>query len=785
MVYYLQQNVAVLSQISQQISFIAPQFSIPSTPPPPFPAFNPSASDVRVNAFWFMALIFSLSAALLATLVQQWVRDYMHIFRRYGDPLKSARIRQYLYEGCEGWYMPVVAEAVPGLLHVSLFLFFVGLGDTVLRINTTVGLSTTIPIGISGFLYIFTIFAPVIYPQSPYQNAISGLIWYTIQKLRGRRFKDRDGNLKSVSTNMTQGQMQLAMEATEDREGRDARAIWWLVDSMTEDAEMESFVLAMPGSFNEEWGAKVWKRISEITSDENGTADWNGFATGPPTDTNLHIVMPIVTRPSIQTPIGVFSNLPSSIVRLFRTRNASRSPTNTMVQLPSQDSPDSHLPVVATSTHRRNVVRELSRRMAHTFETCGNRGIFSSDELWRRRTRACVEVTTSLVCYADAELGWYGDILRPLGNIGGHERIRELSSAGMDQSFVIRWTCLSIMAIRPMLSDNKLLMEDARLAVVSFGEFQGGDGTDEVAEKNAQEIDAVLDNAWRCVLSDFCQSWDTRGIPVCRKIVEFLGEQGAQTPNPDVFENAELLFDILQSIDSRISVLQERMNEQSHRITRLLPGVQSDVPLSAAIFLQTLELHNNIPEPRFIFPQVAFRRFFVLHNDYTHRFGVPLLDQDYEKVLFWQKSLSQRQLLWRLQDLRDGGGLGFTVELFLLVLRQLLSLYPSQRPHSAMYIRTFRATTSDWSKYKHSLGTQRILLATLTSSHGIVHQFNYPTYITDELWVLLDNILEGQTGAHIDNAVQQLTDHQYLDGYKYGAKALAIISRLRASRSSS
>jgi hypothetical protein len=391
-------------------------------------------------------------------------------------------------------------------------------------------------------------------------------------------------------------------------------------------------------------------------------------------------------------------------------------------------------------------------------------------------------VTTSLVCYADAELGWYGDILRPLGDIGGHERIQELSSAGMDQSFVIRWTCLSIMAIRPMLSGDKLLMEAARSAVASYGVFRGGDGTDEVAEKNAQEIDTTLDNARRCVLLKFRQS---RNVPVCQKIEEFLGEQGAQTPDPDVFENANLLLDILQSIDSRISILQETMSAQCHRITRLLPGVQSGDPLSVSIFLQTLESCNEFLTPRFIFPQITFERFFQIHNHYTQGSCLPLIDQDYEKVLFWQKSLSQRELLSRLQDLRDGGGLGFTVELFLLALRQLLSIYPSQRSHSAMYIRTFLAIASDWSKYKHSLGTQRILLATLTSDHGIVHQFNYPTYITDELWMLLDNILEGQTGTHIDNAVEQLTDHRCLDGHKYGAKALAIISRLRASQSSS
>jgi len=146
MVYYLRQHSTILSQISVQLSSIAPQVSIPSTPPPPFPVFNPLASDVRINAFWFMALAFSLFAALLAILVQQWVRDYMHVFQRYGDPLKSARLRQYLYEGCERWHMPSVAEAVPEFLHVSLFLFFAGLGNSLLNINTKVALSTIVPI---------------------------------------------------------------------------------------------------------------------------------------------------------------------------------------------------------------------------------------------------------------------------------------------------------------------------------------------------------------------------------------------------------------------------------------------------------------------------------------------------------------------------------------------------------------------------------------------------------------------------------------------------------------
>jgi hypothetical protein len=93
----------------------------------------------------------------------------MHV-QRYSDPLKSARLRQHLREGSEGWYMPLVGEAVliSSTSLYSLFLFFASLGNLLLNVSTTVGSSTVqvVPIGIGGLLCIFTIFAPIIYPQS-------------------------------------------------------------------------------------------------------------------------------------------------------------------------------------------------------------------------------------------------------------------------------------------------------------------------------------------------------------------------------------------------------------------------------------------------------------------------------------------------------------------------------------------------------------------------------------------------------------------------------------------
>jgi Family of unknown function (DUF6535) len=405
----MQQNVALLAQISEQISSIAPQFTIPSIPPAPYPTFKPSSSDIRVNALWFMSLIFSLSAALLAILVQQWVRDYMHVFERYSDALKRARLRQYLSEGSENWYMPVLAEAVPALLHISLFLFFIGLVCFVLNINTTVGVSTIIPIGISSSFYIFTIFAPVLYPQSPYQNSFSGLIWYVAQKLHGRSYQDRDheGESKALSSSMAAGQMELAMEETKERKRRDERAILSLVNNMTEDAEMESLVMAIPGSFNTAWGRDVWKGTSGAIEQENMSSN---DALMP----NMNPRPPL--PPSILTPqrVSTIRNWYGLVLRSVGVRRVNHSISVTRLSHPP--------PQLSLSDHpafilQNEPMRELSRRVCHLFETCNYRGHFASNDVWRNRTRACVETVSLFVFCANVNLDWFGDITKTLSDI--------------------------------------------------------------------------------------------------------------------------------------------------------------------------------------------------------------------------------------------------------------------------------------------------------------------------------------------------------------------------------
>jgi Family of unknown function (DUF6535) len=766
----MQQNVAMLAQISHQISSIAPQVTIPSTPPPALPTFKPLSSDIRVNVFWFMSLVFSLSAALLAILVQQWVRDYMHVFQRYSDSLKSARLRQYLYEGCEGWYMPVLAEAVPGLLHVSLFLFFVGLVEFILNINTTVGVTTMVPIGISGLFYIFTMFAPVIYPQSPYQNSFSGLIWYVIQKLHGWRYNDRGsgGASKSVSSNMADGQMQLAMEETGERKMRDERAISWLVNNMTEDTEMESLVMAIPGSFKTEWGVEVWRGFSEAIEEENKSTTQNELGMGPHTEMNLSTPMP----PSIPTPQRVSTprNLLGPVSRLVRVRRANNSTAVPRVShLPPHPSnhPDSDL----TPVQRNEAMWELSRRVGHLLETCNNRGHFGSDELWRKRTRACVETAASLVCCVNADLGWFGDIGKVLSDIGVVEKIDGPCTARLDESFVARWTCLSIVAIRPALSHGEV-EQSTTVAVSICAMIQGQDGTtDDQALEAAKKIDRDFEQVWYCLCRLYFSLF--RGQELTEEQVrEKLRSDESQT-QISVLERINIEAERMGDLDWWIAQVMRSTNDATQKLTLQLPGVHFDAlhqEPESPTFNQAL--HFLSTRPVSVLPRQLLRglcSFAPKLRDIINAQGVEECQGTLDSLKtvidaggwFGRGPLMERQLA-RLQDLRNGAGLGFTVELFFATLRKVLPTPSLKESQYALYVGSLKSITSDWEKQRYSLGTQKVILdvvcdlASRLPLYDLPSEFACPSTITDELLVLLRNMFEGHTGPHIDDAVQRL-----------------------------
>jgi hypothetical protein len=76
---------------------------------------------------------------------------------------------------------------------------------------------------------------------------------------------------------MKEGRMQLAMNYSKDRKDRDAHAIKWIVDDLTEDSELEQLVRNIPDSFNSTWGKDVLETVTNDMERENSGARLNNI----------------------------------------------------------------------------------------------------------------------------------------------------------------------------------------------------------------------------------------------------------------------------------------------------------------------------------------------------------------------------------------------------------------------------------------------------------------------------------------------------------------------------
>ncbi|KAH9172742.1 hypothetical protein EDB89DRAFT_2069411 [Lactarius sanguifluus] len=699
--YYQQQSVAMLAQISHQIASITPQVPVAPTPPP-YPAFYPSSSDVRVNIYWVTGLVCSLSAALLATVVQQWVRSYMQVFQQYDHPLKRARFRQFFFEGADG--MRTLAGAVQRLIQLSLFCFFLGLGDSMLNTNTTVGLTTIIPICVCGSLYLYSVSAPLRNLQSPHQNLFSRLIFFLMQKFPRPYFFDaRLLRNKCTPMSIEEYQEELVMEEIE-RKKRDVRAIQWLVGNTAATGEMEPLVLAIPGAFNTEWGREVWKDVS--SQGRSDTTDSQADSAG---------------RVSLK-------HHPSQFLE-------------------------------------GTAVGAICRCVRYLCETCSNRSYFPNEEARRRRMRACVEAAASLVCCINFRLEWLGEgeVGKLVSEIGQIDHLNQLPTTTSDPSFIVRWTCLSLVTIQRILGGNRLAVL-ARYALNGLARFQLEYGQpDDTAWRSARRIEECLETAWERV-EELRQAFEPLTQKKTREQVEdILRNHESQISE---LERIKAEADRLEDVDWRISLYQDAMDEDTYRLMRQLPGVSFDERHRSDSFLISdifnVPVTGSFPAtPQLIFPgqqvqalarlgpklrEVLDGRVTDGHNEVLDS----LKSVDQVPVSARRRDGSMIRQLWRLQDIRDGGGLGFTVELFFLSLKQLLSVPSLHESNSVFYIGAFKIITSHWEETRESLGTQHILLNIICDliirDRGVFSNFSYPESITTMLLDMVGNMLQGICG---------------------------------------
>ena len=241
------------------------QVLIPLTLPNPSTPFSPPTSAIWVNSLWFLSLVISLTCALLATLLQQWARRYMKVIQTRYSPHKRARIRAFFAEGVEKLHLPWAVEALPGLLHLSLFLFFAGLAVFLFNINHTVFNVTISWVGFCTCMYMCITLMPMFWHDSPYYAPLSSSAWYLYTgilftlfrilrrvadrcklrySIRRRARKLRWTYWKRTLRGMEKEFEETALKAPSEIDGR---ALMWTYESLDEDHELEQFFAGIPG----------------------------------------------------------------------------------------------------------------------------------------------------------------------------------------------------------------------------------------------------------------------------------------------------------------------------------------------------------------------------------------------------------------------------------------------------------------------------------------------------------------------------------------------------------
>jgi hypothetical protein len=238
------------------------RISIPSSLTDPSQPFTPPAAAVWVNGLWFLSLLISLTCALLATLLQQWARRYLIVAHPRYRPRKHARIRAFYAQGVENLHVSWTVEALPTLLHISLFLFFAGLSVFLFGVNHTIFNVVIAWVGLCVVVYAYLTFLPIIYKNSPYSGPLSALVSFCLTGMRYRLFQlfekfprghticiprsrearsARPDNFFSHSMRKTAEEFALNMEP-----GIDHASLLWTFESLDEDKELEEFFEGVP-----------------------------------------------------------------------------------------------------------------------------------------------------------------------------------------------------------------------------------------------------------------------------------------------------------------------------------------------------------------------------------------------------------------------------------------------------------------------------------------------------------------------------------------------------------
>ena len=177
-------------------------------------------------------------------------------------------MRAFFANGVEKMHVPWAVEGLPTMLHLSLFLFFVGLAIFLFNIDRRVFLSMVWWIGLFSMVYGLITILPLIRHDSPYNSPLSTPAWFLYATIHHVTFKI----LASITSGSPQrfqtwcrceylkyryqgwrlrGVEKAAEETASERSPEiDVQILDWTISALGDDDSQKSFFEAIPGFFN-------------------------------------------------------------------------------------------------------------------------------------------------------------------------------------------------------------------------------------------------------------------------------------------------------------------------------------------------------------------------------------------------------------------------------------------------------------------------------------------------------------------------------------------------------
>ncbi|PPQ76275.1 hypothetical protein CVT26_009712 [Gymnopilus dilepis] len=153
--------ISLLARISTQLA--NPLNNTQASPQLPIDmALNagpPSTSAIRVNIFWLISLVLSLTTALISIVSLQWLTEHQQYPSSLSYKEKFALLNMRM-ESLDAWHVPAIFASLPILLQAALTLFFIGLIDFLIASSSPVAIPVSISIGIPFAFSILTTVIP-------------------------------------------------------------------------------------------------------------------------------------------------------------------------------------------------------------------------------------------------------------------------------------------------------------------------------------------------------------------------------------------------------------------------------------------------------------------------------------------------------------------------------------------------------------------------------------------------------------------------------------------------